>query len=240
MNAADRAGRERKQKIFVGIGGVVLLLLLAIQLPKILGGSSESAAPSTKETVAVDPGTNLAPSKQVPVSLADTDRPPAAGPDKLRWLPRFSPKDPFVQQAKTPAPAAGTSKTEGTKASGPGQQGTPTPTTGFTVGPVAASVTLISVNGTRQALLPGAAFPTVNPVFVLMAEQPKTKSVTIGVAGGEYASGAKAIKLKIGRALVLENTTTGARYKLVLVAVGDGSAAAGAASKAAPSDDAKP
>jgi len=83
-------------------------------------------------------------------------------------------------------------------------------------------VTVISVNGARQALDAGAVFPAADPVFVLIAENPKAKTVTVGIAGGSYANGAGGTKLRIGKPLVLVNTTTGARYKLVLVAVGQG------------------
>jgi hypothetical protein len=87
-------------------------------------------------------------------------------------------------------------------------------------------VTVISVNGARQTLAPGMAFPTADPVFVLVSEQPGAKSVIVSVAGGAYANGDRATKLKLGQPLVLVNTTTGARYRLVLVAVGNGAVAA--------------
>ena len=83
-------------------------------------------------------------------------------------------------------------------------------------------MTVISVNGARQALEPGAVFPAADPVFVLVAENPKAKTVIVGVAGGAYANGARTTKLEVGKPLVLVNTTTGARYRLVLVAVGEG------------------
>ena len=50
MTPEERAARERKQKIFVVVGGVLLLGLLAIQLPKLLGGSGETAAATTPTT----------------------------------------------------------------------------------------------------------------------------------------------------------------------------------------------
>ncbi len=52
MSPEARAARERKQKIFVAIGGVVLLALLAFQLPKLLGGSEPTAAPAATTTAA--------------------------------------------------------------------------------------------------------------------------------------------------------------------------------------------
>ena len=83
-------------------------------------------------------------------------------------------------------------------------------------------MTVISVNGARQALSAGAVFPAADPVFVLIAESPKAKTVTVGIAGGSYANGAGGTKLRVGKPLVLVNTTRGARYRLVLVAVGQG------------------
>ena len=76
-----------------------------------------------------------------------------------------------------------------------------------------------------QADEPGAAFPASDPVFVLVAEQPGIKTALIGIAGGSYANGAKATKLKVGKQLTLVNTTTGARYRVVLIAVGNGETA---------------
>lgn len=216
-----RAARERKQKIFVVVAGVLLLLLLAFQLPRILGGSeSSSAAPATETTVGSDQ-TPVTPSGPTPVVLVDTDRPHAPAPGKLRSFSVFSKKDPFEQQVdnsttpETPPPTGvGVS------------QGKP-PSKGFKPDQKpAATMTVISVNGARQVLAPGAAFPTADPVFVLVAEQPNAKTVVIGIRGGSYSSGARTTKLRVGKALVLVNTTTRARYKLVLVAVGAGDAAA--------------
>jgi hypothetical protein len=47
--AADQKAKERRQKVMVAVGGVFLLLLLAVQLPKVLsrgGSSSSSSAPA--------------------------------------------------------------------------------------------------------------------------------------------------------------------------------------------------
>jgi hypothetical protein len=230
--AQERAARERKQKIFVVVGGLVLLALMAIQLPKLLGGSEPTAAETTETTttttadgVAVPPIDTAVP---IAVKLTDTDRPVAVGPGQLRSFSTFSRKDPFVQQIVSPEPAEGAAGGEGPGKDAPGR-GTKspenTPSKGFTLGgSTAAAVTVISVNGARQTLVPGAAFPTADPVFVLVAEQPAAKTVVIGVAGGAYASGDETTKLRVGKPLVLVNTATGARYRLVLVAVGNGTA----------------
>ena len=86
--------------------------------------------------------------------------------------------------------------------------------------PAAPMATVISVNGVSQSVEPGEKFPAGDPTFVLVAQQPKAKSVVIGVAGGAYSSGAKSTKLRVGKTLVLVNTATGAKYRLKLVSVG--------------------
>ncbi len=45
------------------------------------------------------------------------------------------------------------------------------------------------------------------------------KSVEIGIAGGEYASGGETITLGLGKKLTLQNTADGSRYELALLAV---------------------
>lgn len=216
MAPAERAARERKQKIFVVVGGILLLAMLAFQLPRLLGGASTTeAAPAVEATFATDPTSTVA----ARVSLVDTDRRLGETPGKLTSFTVFSLKDPFVQQVVTDSSFGDAEPGSGTK-----KETAKTPPKGFTVGGPAAAVTIISVNGERQALEPGAAFPASDPVFVLVAEQPDAKAAVIGVAGGAYASGAKTTKLKVGKPLTLVNTTTGARYRVLLVAVGSGDA----------------
>ncbi|HXG76948.1 MAG TPA: hypothetical protein VNJ53_10290 [Gaiellaceae bacterium] len=229
MDAQARAARERKQKIFVAVGGLFLLALLAIQLPKLLGGSDSSATPPASPGTPTSEATSGPPPAPgaVAVALRDTDRPVRARPGTLGSFDRFQPKDPFVQQIQAAAPAGGGGKGE--------EQAKTDPKKTFTVdGKPVASVTVVSVNGQRQALVPGGAFPAGNPVFVLVAEQPAKDTVTIGVRGGAYEGGARTTKLRVGKPLVLVNTTTGARYRVVLIAVGDGSAAETDAPASAP------
>ncbi len=191
----------------------------ASSFPGYLGGSSTAA--STTTTTTTTPGAPATPSI-TPVAVQETSSEPA----KLSSFTAFSRKDPFVQQVKTDLPVA-SAPAPASKPQGGAKPGVTKGTTGkFTVGGKAATaVTIVSVNGARQALSPGAAFPASDPVFVLVAEKPEAKAVVIGVKGGAYASGASTTTLKVGKSLTLVNTTTGARYKLVLVSVGTGEAA---------------
>ena len=72
----------------------------------------------------------------------------------------------------------------------------------------------------EKALEPGSAFPASDPVFVLVAEQPGSKTAVIGVAGGAYAGGAKTTRLKVGKPLTLVNTTTGAAPITMAIGIG--------------------
>jgi hypothetical protein len=221
MTPEARAARERKQKIFVVAGALVLLLLLAIQLPKLMGGSGSSTASTTQETTtpgdATTPGAPAptAPGA-VPVALVDTDRPLPAEPGQLRSFSGFKMKDPFVQQVVQPEP-------EPVRAVTPkrAKKKTQTPSKDFSAakGATAPGVTVVAVNGVRHALKPGGKFPAESPVFVLVSVKPAAKTAVVGILGGKYANGAHTTKLEVGKPLVLVNTKTNSRYRVVLVRV---------------------
>ena len=219
MTPEARAARERKQKIFVVVGGLLLLAMLAFQLPKLLGGSSTpEAAPTTTNAAPTAPGQPAA-TGAAPVALVGST---ASSSGKLTSFSVFAAKDPFVQQVVTEngidAAPAGEAKSDGgstAKAAGS--------TTKFATGKTtAAAVTIVTVNGARQVLEPGMKFPAGDPLFVLVAEKPGAKSVVVGIVGGAYSGGAKTTTLKAGKPITLVNTTTGARYKISLVSVGSG------------------
>jgi hypothetical protein len=221
-----RAARERKQRIFVAVGGLVLLALLAFQLPKLLGGSGSSAAPPAAETAVggeTEPGTQEG--IATPAGLTDTDRPLDLGPGQFRSFSVFQQKDPFVQQIVAPEPTeipSSTSRAASTSKKRPAATRPKAPSKRFSVGKAAAGATIVSVNGVRHVLEPGGFFPASDPVFVLVSEQPAAKTVVVGLRGGEYANGGRRTKLTVGRPIVVVNTTTRARYRLLLVTAGDG------------------
>lgn len=215
MTPEARAARERKQRIFVAVGGLFLVALLALQLPKLLGGSGGDAAAAPTTTVAAAPATPGAAPGTTPAPA------PVATTAKLTTFTVFERKDPFVQQVTTSPPVepSTTPAAGGTKSGG---SAAPTATTKFSTGSKGASATIVTVNGERQVLEPGAKFPSSDPLFVLVAENPGSKSVVVGIAGGAYAGGKNTTTLKVGKPLVLVNTATGARYKVALVSVGSG------------------
>ena len=218
MTPEARAARERKQKIFVVVGGLLLVGMLAIQLPKILGGSStpETAPPTTTDASGLP---TTPPTNGAPVAIV------AATPEtaKLSSFSSFAAKDPFVQQVSALPLVAGAEGGGAAKADGGSAE---TPAKKFATGTTSGvAVTIVTVNGARQVLEPGMKFPAADPLFVLVAEKPDSKAVVVGIAGGAYAGGAKTTTLRVGKPLTLVNTTTGAKYKISLVSVGSGDAA---------------
>ncbi len=227
MTPEARAARERKQKIFVVVGGLLLLAMLAFQLPKLLGGSSSPEATATTAVAPAAPG-QPAVTGAAPVALVGST---SSDSGKLTSFSVFAAKDPFVQQVVTEngldaAPEGEAKNGGGSTAKAAGS------TTKFATGKTAAAaVTIVTVNGARQVLEPGMKFPTGDPLFVLVAEKPGSKSVVVGIVGGAYSGGAKTTTLKAGKPITLVNTTTGARYKISLVSVGSGDSGAEAAQK---------
>ena len=225
MTPDARAARERKQKIFVLAGGLFLVALLAIQLPKLLGGSSPAAAATTTDTTTPEQAAPAPAGTTTPVSVVGAAPTSAATTEKLTSFTVFAPKDPFVQQVVTqtrrspsrevqprrPQRAEARRPRRRLRRSRTGEQ-------------AAAAVTIVTVNGARQIVEPGMKFPAGDPLFVLVAEKPGSKSVVVGIAGGAYTGGHKTATLKVGKPLTLVNTTTGARYKISLVSVGSGEA----------------
>ncbi len=223
MTPEARAARERKQKIFVAVGGLLLVGLLAIQLPKILGGaSSPEAAPVTTTDASGLPVQVSPPGAAAPVALV------ASAPEsaKLSSFSSFAVKDPFVQQVAMQPPVAAAAEGAGTTATKKDGETVKAPAQEFATGTTSvAAVTIVTVNGARHVLEAGVKFPASDPVFVLVAEKPDAKAVVVGIAGGVYAGGAKTTTLRVGKPLTLVNTATGAKYRISLVSVGSGDAA---------------
>lgn len=199
-----------------------------------------TAAPSVPAGgVAAPAATTPAATAMVPAALADSDPAPVAGPGQLVSFELFETKDPFVQQvdpnavaappAAAPAPTVDPAKVLApaeppVQGSGSGSVVPPagsapaqTPPPAPSVAPAAA--TSISVNGVAEDVLVDGTFPVADPSFLLVSLGIDGKSVKIGVAGGSYADGKSTITLTMGKPLTLQNTASGARYELRLLAV---------------------
>ncbi len=247
----DAKAKAKRQKLLAIGGAVVLVLLLAIQLPKTLKMLKPAKQVAPAATVAVETSPDGSASVTVgsggssvtisagPARLVDSYPAVAAGDGQLVSFERFASKDPFAQQVTIPTEPVATSGdvtdlgtlppvtvgetgAEGSAPTGSGGE------TGFTTGtgtgatttaaPPAATTT-ISINGEPEAVATDADFPAADPIFSLVELAPDGKSVEIGIAGGELATGNETVKLELGKPVTLMNTADGTRYTLVLLTV---------------------
>jgi hypothetical protein len=241
----DAQAKAKRQKVIAAVGGVILLGLLAFQLPRTLKllHQSNATASATQSAPApappVTPAAGASVSGTVAATSADglTDPGAAVAPEsgQLLAFSRFHSKDPFAQQLKldcaggqscdsgSGATTTGSGSGSGSGGSGPGSSGGGAGVTGKGGSPPPASPpakptsAVISVNGASETVAVGADFPVASPVFVLVS---LTKSsAKIAIAGGSLQGGGTAT-LKKGRPLTLMNTSDGTRYVLRLVSVG--------------------
>lgn len=194
--------RDRRAKIMLGVLGVLLVGVLALQLPKILhsGGSTPAAPPPVATTAAA-------------AALAS-----APAPAQLQRFSRFAPKDPFRSQVATTS----TTSTS-TSPAAPVVKPKPKPQPPLTISvtqqpaPVVPRVpaALLRIDGKKHVVPLDGLFPAKHPVFRVVALS--EKALWIQLIGGSLANGQRTVKLDLGRRVTLENTTAGPKIALVLV-----------------------
>ena len=242
----DLKAKEKKQKIIAAVGGVLLLGLLAFQVPRTMKMLNQSATPppppaTAPSTVPTDPsvlptpgavGEGAGPTASGGGTLVDSDLQPTAASGQLEAFGRFSSKDPFVEQIREPGSGGGGDSGSGSSPSGSGGSKQPSesgdggvvgkpsaPSGGGGSKPSAAAGTaVISVNGTEETVAVGGDFPKDSPVFTLV--KLVGGEARIAIAGGALASGSPTTTLRKGKTLTLVNTADGTRYELKLVSVG--------------------
>ena len=241
-----RAAKDRRAKKLAIGGAVLLVAVLAFEIPHMMNrssGNSSSAAPAAATTsttpgstvpgAAVTPavtpsGTAAAASVPVTASttLPNSDVAPSRTKSQLYSFDTFAGKDPFVQQVSTAqASSAASSGSSGSSASGTSAPAPPPPPQTASTTSVqqtsartlaAGGIATISVNGKAETVRVGASFPSGNPVFRLVSLA--RGSANIGIANGSYASGAQTIRLSNGRPVTLVDTADGVRYTVRLIA----------------------
>src|SRR6187397_2257414 len=210
----DPKAKAKKQKIIAAVLGVLLLGVLAYEVPSLMK-SMNKKPPSAAVAQPPPPGTPIAGAPVVPVAgapvavpaattLVDSDPPAQAASGQLLSFDRFSSKDPFVQQvdaagcnadptsAEAPtctAAAAGAPApaAETRTATRPNKPLTVTPAPSRPPPPPASnpSAARISVNGAPEWVDLSKTFPKSDPVFRLVALTRTTAK--IGVAGGSLS-----------------------------------------------------
>jgi hypothetical protein len=236
----DTKAKERKQKIVLGVGGVLLLGLLAFQLPKLMKGSSSPSAVVASGTTTTSTAT---PSAAGAASLAGNVS-FAATKEKLPSFSRFKSKDPFVQLVS--ASAAGDSSgsslgtSSGTPVAGAPAPGTATVTTGASSGapiygtvagsstkagapangtggkkPVTLPGATLKVNGVKMHVQLGDSFPEAKPIFRLAGITPG--GVQVALIKGGLADGSSSLSVQKRHPMTLVNTADDKRYTIVFL-----------------------
>jgi hypothetical protein len=243
----DLKAKAKRQKIIAGVGGVILLGVLAFQVPRTMkmlnpptdSSSSSSSAPATTTSSTAAPiaapslagGNATAAPAAAPGGdgLTDPDAVPTPASGQLLAFGLFRSKDPFVQQLKVGATGS-SGTTGGTAAAVPsGVKGTTGATgvapsgssSGGSSAPAASraavSTAVISINGAPESVRLGGQFPAAKPVFKLVS---LTKTgAKVGIAGGTLQSGDATVALTKNKPVTLLNTSDGQRYVLRLVSV---------------------
>jgi hypothetical protein len=244
----DPQAKAKRQKIMVAVGGVILLGVLAFQVPrtlKLLHQSSASASPATTTTTSATAtgtaasatgtvgGSATATSAGSSDGLNDPNVLPAPQSGQLLAFSRFKSKDPFSQQIDVACGGDSGSTSDSGGGCG-GSSTTQTSSTGSSKksGP-ATGTTTTAPTGSAPAAKPTSGLISVNgasETVAVGAQFPASNptfvlvsltktSAKISIAGGSLSGGKQTVTLKKGTPLTLENTTDGTRYVLRLVSV---------------------
>jgi hypothetical protein len=221
----DNKAKERKQKIFLAVGGVLLLAILAFELPKIMKGSpAPPAAVTTTATVTAADGSTAAPVAPTPVAgtTGSSTMAFAAAVDKVQSVSTFGSRDPFDSHGagaaippptatKAPAPSFKGSTASAKTTSGP-LFGTVEGTAAIPKGGSSLPAASIVLNGHKMKVKLGDSFPSSKPYFRLAGVG--AGSLTLSVVKGGLASGSSTLKLKKHKPVTLVNTIDGGRFTI--------------------------
>ena len=226
MQNAREAKDKRMKKVAAGLV-VVLVAVLAFEVPKVMHSGGSTAAPAVTTTTTTDATTGLpttAPATSATgvltaasTKLPNSDVQPQRSKSTLLSFSHFSGKDPFVQQVSN-----GTSGVQTASASVPASSGSSgsSASNGSSqpkhVRTLAATGSArIVINGRIEVVRVGGSFPSANPLFRLVAFS--NGVARIGIANGSYSSGAHTISLSAGRSLTLVDQADGIRYRIRLI-----------------------
>ena len=130
----DPKAKAKRQKIMVAVGGVILLGLLAFQVPRTMKmlnqHGADSATATSTPAATTTTATSPAAAGATPVSatatggLGDPDSLPAPQSGQLLAFSRFRTKDPFAQQLGLACAGSGTSGDGSTASCGSGSGST--------------------------------------------------------------------------------------------------------------------
>jgi hypothetical protein len=245
----DPKAKAKKQKIIAAIGGVLLLGLLAFQVPRTLkmmhppnaNESASSASSSSATTTAPIAAPSLSGGNATAASasvggdgLSDPDAVPLPESGQLLAFGRFRTKDPFVQQLRLDCASGdcasgstSSSQAKGGASTPPASKPKPAAGSSSPSSPVKMATAPAATAAPSSAVISvNGAAQTVQVGGTFPTPDPAFKLVSlskqsakIGIAGGSLQNGKATVTLKKGKPLTLMNTADGTRYVLRLVSL---------------------
>jgi len=225
-----REAKDRRAKRMAIGGAVLLVAVLAFEMPKVLKGHGSSSSTPPAATTTTTPGysasttptgTPVASAAVLPApsaKLTSSDLAPRRSKSELYSFSHFAGKDPFVQQVSASDITSSSSGASGASGASSGViTAGPPPSARTTAARMLArtGVVTLQVNGKTQSVRVGGSFPSSNPLFKLVSVSHGL--VRIGIASGSYQSGAQTVSLASGRTLTLVDTADGVRYRIRLL-----------------------
>jgi hypothetical protein len=219
-----REAKDRRAKRLAIGGAVLLVAVLAFEMPRVLKGHGDSSSSTPPAATTTTPGygpsttptgTPVASAAVLPATstkLTSSDLAPRRSKSELYSFSHFAGKDPFVQQvsaADITSSPSGNSAASGVITAGPAPRTTAARMLART------GVVTLQINGKTQSVRVGGSFPSSNPLFKLVSVS--RGLVRIGIASGSYQSGAQTVSLVSGRTLTLVDTADGVRYRIRLL-----------------------
>jgi hypothetical protein len=215
--------KEAKQKKLLVILLIPFLGLAVWQGPKMYNQLFSSSAPPptpvetpTNPTAAPPPTASPDAEEGEAAGAFPGDELPASGVAKLISFSRFTGRSPFPlhsERVGTPDGSGGTGGTGGSGGSGGSGGG------GGSVGDDDENLSsaTFEVNGATEIVSRGEEFPSVDPVFTLVAIT--EQGVTIGVVQGMFENGESTMDIALGERVVLVAAPQTTQYTVELLDV---------------------
>jgi len=205
----QRAQKEKREKIILGVLLAVLAIVAAIRVPGMLKSGSEGTSAATP-TTSLPVTTSTVPGSTAGGSGLVGDQQYVPSDGQLAGLERLSGGNPFRLQPGESQTTGGATTSTTIKTS---TSTTTTNPSGKAQEPYLSAS--LSVNGVPEEVNVRAQFPASSRFFVLVSAA--AKSVKISIAGGSFANGVSTITLTKGKSVTLANTADGTRYEIKLL-----------------------
>jgi hypothetical protein len=230
----QKAQKEKREKIILGVLLAALAIVAAIRVPGMLKSGGSGVTTAATPTTSLPVMTSSGPGSTSGGSGLTGDQQYIPSDGQLAGLERLSGGNPFrVEPGASAATGAASSSSTSTSASTTGTSTNPSENL-----PQPYLSATLSVNDVREEVNVRAQFPASSPFFVLVSAA--AKSVKISIAGGSLANGASSITIKKGESVTLANTADGTQFTIALISTSKKAATTTSTSTSATSTSGSP